>query len=84
MEIGGRFIKFTAIGVYLEESGLLELAPKWKAKSVTDLVESHEFFRDIVTGPFEKFTQVTTILPLTGQQYADKVTENCVKFWKAE
>lgn len=34
-------------------------------------------------GPFEKFTQVTMILPLTGQQYSEKVTENCVAFWKA-
>lgn len=23
------------------------------------------------------------ILPLTGQQYSEKVTENCVAFWKA-
>ncbi|GMP69500.1 hypothetical protein CsSME_00028734 [Camellia sinensis var. sinensis] len=33
--------------------------------------------------PFEKFTQVTMILPLTGQQYSEKVTENCVAYWKA-
>ena len=37
----------------------------------------------IFVGPFEKFTQVTMILPLTGQQYSEKVTENCVAFWKA-
>ncbi|KAH9604278.1 hypothetical protein KSS87_011917 [Heliosperma pusillum] len=83
MEIGGNFVKFTAIGVYLEESAINELAPKWKGKSAADLADSVEFFRDFVTGPFEKFTQVTMILPLTGQQYADKVTENCVKFWKS-
>lgn len=23
------------------------------------------------------------ILPLTGQQYSEKVTENCIAFWKA-
>lgn len=34
-------------------------------------------------GPFEKFTKVTMILPLTGQQYAAKVSENCVAFWKS-
>ena len=34
-------------------------------------------------GPFEKFTKVTTILPLTGRQYSDKVSENCVAFWKS-
>ena len=27
--------------------------------------------------------QVTMILPLTGQQYSEKVTENCVAYWKA-
>jgi chalcone isomerase len=37
----------------------------------------------VVAGEFEKFTQVTMILPLTGEQYSEKVTENCVKYWKA-
>ena len=37
----------------------------------------------IFVGPFEKFTQVTMILPLTGQQYSEKVTENCVAIWKS-
>ncbi|KAF7108116.1 hypothetical protein CFC21_108646, partial [Triticum aestivum] len=32
---------------------------------------------------FEKFTRVTMILPLTRAQYSDKVTENCVTYWKA-
>ncbi|GMP68734.1 hypothetical protein CsSME_00028253 [Camellia sinensis var. sinensis] len=36
-----------------------------------------------IKSPFEKFTQVTMILPLTGQQYSEKVTENCVAYWKA-
>lgn len=27
--------------------------------------------------------RVTMILPLTGQQYSEKVTENCVAYWKA-
>jgi chalcone isomerase len=34
-------------------------------------------------GEFEKFTRVTMILPLTGAQYSEKVTENCVAYWKA-
>lgn len=33
-------------------------------------------------GPFEKFTQVKMILPLTGKQYSEKVTENCAAFLK--
>lgn len=27
--------------------------------------------------------QVTMILPLTGAQYSEKVSENCVAFWKS-
>jgi chalcone isomerase len=27
--------------------------------------------------------QVTMILPLTGQQYSEKVSENCVAIWKS-
>ncbi|XP_050120609.1 uncharacterized protein LOC126597754 isoform X7 [Malus sylvestris] len=83
LEIQGNFVKFTAIGVYLEDNAVPQLAVKWKGKTAEELMESVEFFRDIVTGPFEKFIQVTTILPLTGQQYSDKVSENCVVFWKS-
>ncbi|XP_057981800.1 chalcone--flavanone isomerase-like [Malania oleifera] len=83
LEIQGKFVKFTAIGVYLEDSAVPSLAVKWKGKSAEELTESVDFFRDIVTGPFEKFMQVTMILPLTGQQYSEKVTENCVAHWKA-
>lgn len=32
-------------------------------------------------GPFEKLTQVSFITQLTGQQYTNKVTENCIAFW---
>ncbi|KAM7499220.1 hypothetical protein LguiA_023634 [Lonicera macranthoides] len=83
LEIQGKFIKFTAIGVYLEEKAVASLADKWKGKTAEELADSVEFFADIVTGPFEKFTQVTMILPLTGQQYSEKVAENCVAHWKA-
>lgn len=37
----------------------------------------------LIVGPFEKFMQVTMILPLTGQQYSEKVSENCVAIWKS-
>ncbi|XAR72067.1 Chalcone isomerase [Bertholletia excelsa] len=81
--IEGRFITFTAIGVYLQHSGIPSLAAKWKGKSAEELADSVEFFRDIVTGPFEKFIQVTMIKPLTGKMYSEKVSENCVAYWKA-
>lgn len=50
LEIEGKFIKFTAIGVYLEEAALPCLAAKWKGKTAEELADSVEFFRDIVTG----------------------------------
>nr|Q565D8.1 RecName: Full=Chalcone--flavanone isomerase; Short=Chalcone isomerase [Gentiana triflora]BAD95484.1 chalcone flavonone isomerase [Gentiana triflora] len=83
LEINGNFVKFTAIGVYLEESGVAVLSGKWKGKTAEELSDSVEFFTDIITGPFEKFTQVTLILPVTGQQYSPKVAENCAAQWKA-
>ncbi|KAH7515178.1 hypothetical protein ACOSP7_032702 [Xanthoceras sorbifolium] len=83
LNIQGKFILFTAIAVYLEDDAVASLAGKWKGKSAEELAESVEFFRDIVTGPFEKFMQVTMLLPLTGPQYSEKVTENCIAFWKS-
>ncbi|KAJ9175621.1 hypothetical protein P3X46_014162 [Hevea brasiliensis] len=83
LEIQGKFVKFTAIGVYLEDEAVPLLAVKWKGKSAQELTDSVEFFRDIVTGPFEKFIRVTTILPLTGEQYSEKVSENCAAIWKS-
>ncbi|XP_065872274.1 chalcone--flavanone isomerase-like [Euphorbia lathyris] len=83
MEIDGKFVKFTAIGVYLEEEAVPLLAVKWKGKNAQELNDSVEFFTEIVTGPFEKFVRVTMILPLTGQEYSEKVAENCVAIWKS-
>ncbi|XVE75267.1 hypothetical protein DITRI_Ditri12bG0081500 [Diplodiscus trichospermus] len=83
LEIQGQFIKFTAIGVYLEDNAVERLAVKWKGKNAAELTESVEFFRDVVTGDFEKFIRVTMILPLTGHQYSEKVAENCVAIWKS-
>ncbi|KAL3827856.1 hypothetical protein ACJIZ3_016658 [Penstemon smallii] len=83
LEIEGKFINFTAIGVYLEDDAISSLAVKWKGKTVEELTDSVDFFKDIVTGPFEKFIRVTMILPLTGQQYSEKVVENCIAYWKA-
>ncbi|KAJ3669445.1 hypothetical protein LUZ60_011395 [Juncus effusus] len=83
LDIGGRFIKFTAIGVYLDETAVKSLAGKWSGKTADELAESLEFYNDVISGPFEKFSRVTMILPLTGEQYSEKVSENCVAIWKA-
>lgn len=50
MEIEGKFVKFTGIGVYLEDKSIPLLAVKWKGKTVDELTNSVEFYRDIVTG----------------------------------
>ncbi|PWA89790.1 Chalcone--flavonone isomerase 2 [Artemisia annua] len=50
MEIQGNFVKFTGIGIYLEDKAIPLLASKWKGKIAEELVNSVEFFRDIVTG----------------------------------
>ncbi|KAF9594879.1 hypothetical protein IFM89_035040 [Coptis chinensis] len=84
LQIQDKFIKFTAIGIYLEEEKAVPLlASKWKGKTADKLTDSVEFFRDVVTGPFEKFIIITMILPLTGQQYSEKVKERCLAVWKA-
>ncbi|CAA7398158.1 unnamed protein product [Spirodela intermedia] len=83
LEIQGRVIKFTSIGVYVEAEAVPSLAVKWNEKTAEELADSVDFFQDIVTGAFEKFIRVTMILPLTGQQYSEKVAENCVAYWKA-
>lgn len=46
----GKLLKVTAIGVYLEEGAVPILAGKWKGKTAEELMDSVEFFRDIVTG----------------------------------
>lgn len=46
----GKVLKATAIGVYLEEGAVPLLAGKWKGKTAEELMDSVEFFRDIVTG----------------------------------
>ncbi|XP_010427266.1 PREDICTED: chalcone--flavonone isomerase 1 [Camelina sativa] len=83
LEIQGKFIIFTVIGVYLDANAVPSLSLKWKGKTAEELTESVPFFREIVTGAFEKFIKVTMKLPLTGQQYSEKVTENCVAIWKS-
>ncbi|KAK7390734.1 hypothetical protein VNO78_18778 [Psophocarpus tetragonolobus] len=83
LQIQDNFVKFTAIAIYLQDNAVPFLAVKWSAQSTPQLTESVPFFRDVVTGPFEKFMQVTMILPLTGQQYSEKVAEKCVAIWKS-
>jgi chalcone isomerase len=50
MEIGGNFIKFTAIGVYVEDAAVPALAKRWAGKTADELAADVAFFRDVVTG----------------------------------
>ncbi|XP_057767975.1 chalcone--flavanone isomerase-like isoform X2 [Salvia miltiorrhiza] len=67
MEIQGNFVKFTAIAVYMEGTAIPALAPKWSAKTVDEMADSADFIREIIAG----------------QQYSEKVAENCTAYWKA-
>lgn len=54
LDIEGKFVKFTAIGVYLEDAAVPSLAVKWKGKTAEELADSIDFFTDIVTGKKNK------------------------------
>ncbi|KAM7271334.1 hypothetical protein ACFE04_030548 [Oxalis oulophora] len=82
LEIEGNFKKFTAIGIYMEDEAVSALSVKWKGKSAQELMNSDEFFRDIVTGPFEKFTHATLLSPLTDAEA--KAVEDFIQVFKDE
>ncbi|KAL9326675.1 hypothetical protein ACSQ67_007320 [Phaseolus vulgaris] len=83
LNIEGEFVKFTGIGVYLEEKAVAWLCAKWKGKNAAELLESLEFYRDIIKGPFEKFIRGSKLRTLDGPEYVRKVSENCVIFMKS-
>ncbi|KAK7390736.1 hypothetical protein VNO78_18780 [Psophocarpus tetragonolobus] len=83
LTIEGKFIKFTGIGVYLEDKAVEYLAEKWKDKCSDDLLNTLDFFRDIISGPFEKLIRGSKILPLSGTEYSRKVMENCIAHMKS-
>lgn len=52
LPIEGKLVKFTVIGVYLEDKAVPILAVKWKGKTAQELANSVEFFKDVVTGKY--------------------------------
>lgn len=46
----GRFVKFTTIGVYLEEAAVKSLASKWSGKTADELTAALDFYEDIING----------------------------------
>ncbi|XP_028799498.1 chalcone--flavonone isomerase 2-like [Neltuma alba] len=83
LTIAGQFIKVTSIGVYLEDKAFPCLASKWKGKTQDELLNSIDFFMDIVKGPYEKFIRGSKIMALEGAEYGSKVSENCANHMKA-
>nr|QDF63021.1 chalcone isomerase [Stenochlaena palustris] len=75
LEINGRFIKFTAIGIYIEDGIIPYLSPKLSGKSVEELCHKELLFEEVLSAPFEKLVRVVFLLPLTGPQYSEKVLE---------
>jgi len=55
IQIQDKFVKFTSIGVYLQDIVVPYLAQKWKGKPAHELTDSVPFFRDIVTGKYFSF-----------------------------
>nr|ALG75881.1 chalcone isomerase [Carthamus tinctorius]AWD93840.1 Chalcone-flavanone isomerase [Carthamus tinctorius] len=84
MEIEGKFVKLTGIGLYLEDKAIPSLAVKWKGKTAAELMDSVHFYSDIINGPFEKLAEVAMIVPLVGMQHAETLSKMCVAIWKAE
>ncbi|KAI5401932.1 chalcone--flavanone isomerase 1B-1 [Lathyrus oleraceus] len=84
LDIDGEFVKFTGIGVYLEEKAIASLIPKWKGKTPAQLKESLDFYRDIIKGPFEKVIRSIKVRTLSGPEYVRKVSENCIAHIKSD
>lgn len=58
LNIEGKFVKFTAIGVYLDDNAVSWLAAEWKGKNSDELMESDHFFWDIITGAYNLSTVI--------------------------
>ncbi|AES63013.2 chalcone-flavanone isomerase family protein [Medicago truncatula] len=54
------------------------LASKWKGRTAAELLESLDFYRDIIKGPFEKLIRGGKLKTLDGREYVRKVSENCI------
>lgn len=46
-------MKVTAAGVYLEDKAIQSVGVKWKGKTAKELMDSDEFFTDVVTGTLQ-------------------------------
>ncbi|CAN7016079.1 hypothetical protein IGI04_013853 [Brassica rapa subsp. trilocularis] len=81
--LGDKFVIITFFGVYLDPVAVPLLSVKWKGKTTEELMESVPFFREVVTGTFEKLIKVMMRVPLPGQLYSQIITGTSVKIWKS-
>jgi chalcone isomerase len=81
-DVNGKFKIFTVSGVYLESEAVNFLAKRWRGKSVEELSSSNQFFDDIITGPFDRASQITLVAPLDGKEFARLVVKSCTEILK--
>ncbi|CAN0923810.1 Chalcone isomerase-like protein 2 [Linum grandiflorum] len=62
-------IKFTAIGVYLDQNDVVPCLQTWKGKSGKELESNDEFFDAVASSPAEKLIRVVVIKEIKGSQY---------------
>ena len=62
MEINGNYIKFTAIGIYIDAGIVPHLAPKITGKSVDELCEKEYIFEELLTGSFFSYSLISVTI----------------------
>ncbi|TVU17137.1 hypothetical protein EJB05_33153, partial [Eragrostis curvula] len=74
LEIEGKFIKFAAIAVYLEDAAAAALSGKWSGKTADELAADPAFFRGGVQGGLQATDvlaagRVRPLHPLAGRSH---------------
>nr|GEZ93320.1 chalcone isomerase [Tanacetum cinerariifolium] len=81
-ELDGKVLKVSAVSVYLEDKAIQSLAVKWKGKTPAELMDSDEFYKDVVTCPFKKLTQVSMLIPMPGKNFSHTISQLWVAILK--
>ncbi|KAL6526887.1 Chalcone isomerase-like protein 2 [Orobanche gracilis] len=65
-------IKFTAIGVYMDQKIVSHLN-KWKGRSADDLAQDNDFFEAIISAQVDKLVRVVVIKEIKGSQFGVQI-----------
>lgn len=57
----GKYMKFSAVSLYLEDNAVPWLAAKWKGKTAAELEKSDDFVNDLITG--KSFVTLSKFFP---------------------